>query len=700
LGFLGNNSATGLAAEIKSDEDIAKVLCFLDQIPVFTKLASEKPKRLYEEMKTIYPKEEEENISTKICLFMQENVFLDGKKITEVIGGPDESHKLLRRHFMRLLDFRGLDILSALRRFFWMFHMSGETQVIDRIISDFSEEYVEQNPDTHLGDSTPVYGYAFTILMINTNLHNPQVDQKMTLKDFEKNVRLIIPKGGPSSEELASVYDQVEKNQLQALRSIDMINEDVITVDLWDFIHSIKKHRVDIISQLCPDDVAKSICVKVGSIKSYISSILKDSINIIVQDNILFLVENNIGNVKIVADLFESIVEKLSDQKDGRQNILRLFQTFESNINFEKNHEFVCYEEKLAWLTFSFALFFEKAFPLISEQLPFFLNTVFKISNFFSIVAKDRTLRRSIARFNQFVRAFKFASKSSEKKTSFIDALSGFLTRDSSSEGEELGMMRANSVLAKIEAMVPNESNFFYNIAKSSAALSNDEFFALIRSVMTEIFNYRIQPRNSHLAAFSLDVLTELIIANPKGVSNHWDSLAAFYFTIFTDKFDNCFDLPFDQTDNEEKSLFSKRIEKFKSHLNNYSKRCLSRICISMLNNNDSCGSTFGTTLQCSLELYKGASVEIITELFGWVLELLNSTDHSKLTSCDIWDKIAMMLKSIIRIFECKNFDLKHTEDIWREFLQTVEGVFTFISFINTPLLQKASEVSLNINIR
>ena len=104
---------------------------------------------------------------------MQENPQLNGKNVTEVIGGVSPELEKVRRNFMKLLDFRGLDLLPSLRRLFWMFHMEGETQVIDRIISDFSEEYINQNPESVLIDSSSVYVYTSCILMLNTNLHKP-----------------------------------------------------------------------------------------------------------------------------------------------------------------------------------------------------------------------------------------------------------------------------------------------------------------------------------------------------------------------------------------------------------------------------------------------------------------------------------------------------------------------------------------------
>jgi cytohesin len=54
---------------------------------------------------------------------------------------------------------------------------------IDRIMESFALHYCEQNPN--LFDETDTcYILSFSIIMLNTALHNPNVRQKITLEQF------------------------------------------------------------------------------------------------------------------------------------------------------------------------------------------------------------------------------------------------------------------------------------------------------------------------------------------------------------------------------------------------------------------------------------------------------------------------------------------------------------------------------------
>lgn len=64
---------------------------------------------------------------------------------------------------MGSVDFKGSNIEVALRRLFWCFYMNGETQVIDRIMTDFSYEYFDQNVGQSI-ERESVYCYSFAII--------------------------------------------------------------------------------------------------------------------------------------------------------------------------------------------------------------------------------------------------------------------------------------------------------------------------------------------------------------------------------------------------------------------------------------------------------------------------------------------------------------------------------------------------------
>ena len=70
----------------------------------------------------------------------------------------------------------------ALRSFILNFRLPGEAQQIDRILENFAAHFSATNPGIF---SSPDTGYvlSFSIIMLNTDLHNPSIKQnkKMTL---------------------------------------------------------------------------------------------------------------------------------------------------------------------------------------------------------------------------------------------------------------------------------------------------------------------------------------------------------------------------------------------------------------------------------------------------------------------------------------------------------------------------------------
>lgn len=81
----------------------------------------------------------------------------------------------------------------ALRKFQTYFRMPGEAQKIERIIEVFSDRYCNCNRDVvaRLRNLDTVFILAFAIIMLNTDLHTPNLkpERRMKMNDFIKNLR-------------------------------------------------------------------------------------------------------------------------------------------------------------------------------------------------------------------------------------------------------------------------------------------------------------------------------------------------------------------------------------------------------------------------------------------------------------------------------------------------------------------------------
>lgn len=73
-------------------------------------------------------------------------------------------------------------IVPALRQYLFSFRLPGESQKINRILEKFAEVYANQNPS--YGNADQAHTVAYSCIMVNTLLHNPNVKDKPSLEKY------------------------------------------------------------------------------------------------------------------------------------------------------------------------------------------------------------------------------------------------------------------------------------------------------------------------------------------------------------------------------------------------------------------------------------------------------------------------------------------------------------------------------------
>lgn len=87
-------------------------------------------------------------------------------------------------------DYSNMEFSEAIRFFLSKFRLPGEAQKIDRLMEKFADRYTKCNPN-EFGSADAAYVLGFSVIMLNTDLHNPNIPQekKMTLDEFIRNNR-------------------------------------------------------------------------------------------------------------------------------------------------------------------------------------------------------------------------------------------------------------------------------------------------------------------------------------------------------------------------------------------------------------------------------------------------------------------------------------------------------------------------------
>lgn len=140
---------------------------------------------------------------------------LDKATLGEYIG--DLEHKEIMYLFVNLMNFAGKDIVTALRHFLDHFRLPGEAQKIDRLMEKFAARYCETNPDNKLFPSADVaYVLSYSIIILTTDLHSPQVKHKMTKEQYIRMNQPVDNKEmGLPEEFLSKIYDEIASSEIK-----------------------------------------------------------------------------------------------------------------------------------------------------------------------------------------------------------------------------------------------------------------------------------------------------------------------------------------------------------------------------------------------------------------------------------------------------------------------------------------------------
>ncbi|KAI8426603.1 hypothetical protein MSG28_005386 [Choristoneura fumiferana] len=141
---------------------------------------------------------------------------LDKTFVGEFLGENDDHSKEVMYAYVDSMNFANMDIVAALRHFLEGFRLPGEAQKIDRLMEKFASRYCECNPSNTLFTSADtVYVLAFSIIMLTTDLHSPQVKNKMTKEQYIKLNSGISDNNDLPREYLSQIYDEIAGHEIK-----------------------------------------------------------------------------------------------------------------------------------------------------------------------------------------------------------------------------------------------------------------------------------------------------------------------------------------------------------------------------------------------------------------------------------------------------------------------------------------------------
>ena len=127
-----------------------------------------------------------------------------------------KSHEHLLRAFLDLFDFADRRVDEALRDLLGAFRLPGESPLIERIVTVFSEKYCVNTTPDGIADKDAVFVLTYAIIMLNTDQHNPNVksQNRMTFEAFAKNLRGVNGGKDFAQDYLQEIYDSIKNNEI------------------------------------------------------------------------------------------------------------------------------------------------------------------------------------------------------------------------------------------------------------------------------------------------------------------------------------------------------------------------------------------------------------------------------------------------------------------------------------------------------
>jgi len=104
------------------------------------------------------------------------------------LGEPDPARTRVRQAYMELFDWKDLTILAALRGLCAKLYLKGEAQQVDRVLDAFSTRWCACNPNHGFKATDVVHTICYSVLLLNTDLHQVEIETKMTRTQFLKNI--------------------------------------------------------------------------------------------------------------------------------------------------------------------------------------------------------------------------------------------------------------------------------------------------------------------------------------------------------------------------------------------------------------------------------------------------------------------------------------------------------------------------------
>jgi len=161
-----------------------------------------------------------DNSPAAVARFLITRKGLSKQMIGDYLGNISNSFNMaVLNAFSNEIDLSNSYLDVALRKFQTYFRMPGEAQKIERLMEIFSQRYCVCNPAfvSQLNSMDTIFIMAFAIILLNTDLHTPNLkpEKRMKAEDFIRNLRGIDEGVDPDPVMLNGIYERIKAQEFK-----------------------------------------------------------------------------------------------------------------------------------------------------------------------------------------------------------------------------------------------------------------------------------------------------------------------------------------------------------------------------------------------------------------------------------------------------------------------------------------------------
>ena len=169
-----------------------------------------------------------EELAKSVALLIRYSNYVNIENLFEIMAENNPFSNLILKEYSKTYNFKGYNIIKAMNLFMSTFRLMGESYNIYNFICAFGLKYYEDNKEiyeknklnnnkgsVYFKSDEEVTSFAYSIMILNTDLHNPNVLNKMTVEEFIKNNKSSGLFTDVPEDYFKQIYQDIHENELK-----------------------------------------------------------------------------------------------------------------------------------------------------------------------------------------------------------------------------------------------------------------------------------------------------------------------------------------------------------------------------------------------------------------------------------------------------------------------------------------------------